>query len=265
MVDSVTVKKAKGLRISGSSGLHRLAAVLGIMIVVPMLADAQTAVQSQTVSVSSASSSNFNYPDFDVRYGIAAGADLAALVGKTETLGMDIQSFVDPMDGKYKLRGFGESQGLFDVPFDEVIASLWDAEGQAKIYSNLLEVKIEEPGEDRQLVYQRIGVSLLGLSVGYRMRIEAVRDYLPDGAVGIRTRLISCLDGNMFESFSSWYVAPVTVNGKQLTYLRLFSRPGIVDPFPGTSMFVKGLTPGQLSNSITTTIRDARRRAASQG
>jgi hypothetical protein len=239
---------------------HSIAIVLAFAVLAPagLLAQAGAAA----VAVSSTPESLYSYPDYDVRYGIAPGTDLEALAGKTATLGMDVKSFTDPLDGKGKLRGFGESHGLYDVALEDVLASLWDIESQPKFFSNLFEARVEDRGENEMRVFQYIGVSVLGIRAGYHMRVEMRRDYLPDGSVGIRSRLLECRDGNMFESYSSYYLARVEVNGKPMTYIRLYSRPGIVDPFPGTAAIVKGLTPGQLSDSITLFVRDARRRAA---
>lgn len=240
------------------------ALVLAFAVLAPVALPAQAGVPAETVAASSSSESLYSYPDYDVRYGIAPGTDLAALAGRTATIGMNVTSFTDPVDGKSKLRGFGESQGLYDVPLEAVLESLWDIESQPKFFPNLFESRVEEKGDNEMRVFQYVGVSVLGIKAGYHMRVEMKRDYLPDGAVGVRSRLIQCLDGNMFESYSSYYLARVEVNGKQMTYIRLYSRPGIVDPFPGTAAIVKGLTPGQLSDSITLFVRDARRREASR-
>jgi hypothetical protein len=202
------------------------------------------------------------YPGFSVHYGIVPGTDLEALAGKTVTLGMKTMSYTDPATGKHMLRGYGEAHALCDVPMAALEESIWDFVGQKKIFPKLLDVKVEELEADRAKVYQRLGISVLGIGVGYKMRIEVCRDHLSPSAIGTRSRLLECPDGNMFESYSSWYLQEVVVNGKTMTYMRLFSSPGISDPFPGTATIVQQLTPGELRNSIDTTVSDARRRIA---
>lgn len=202
------------------------------------------------------------YPGFDVRYGILPGADLGALVNRSATIGMQVTSFVDPSTGKKMLRGFGEIHALFDVPIEAMAASYWDFEAQPGLFPNLIEARVEASGEGWARVFQYVGVSILGLKVGYRMRLDIRRDELPGGAIGYRSRLLECLDGNMFESYSSTYLESVLVDGRPMTYIRVYSRPGIADPFPGTAMIVKGLTPGELRNSVLISLRDARRRAS---
>lgn len=231
-----------------------------------LLSSAPAEEGSQTVSLSSAEKINLQsdsfYDGYRVRYGIAPGTDLKALADRTAVLGMSMTSFKEETTGKPMIRGYAEVHAVYDVPLCDVDASMWDFIGQKQIFPRLLEVRVEKESADYARIFQRVGVSILGLSVGYRMRIEVSRDHFPNGAVGHRSRLIECIDGNMFQSYSSTYMEEVTIDGKKMTYIRVFSSPGILNPFPGTDYIVKQLTPGELRDSIAITVKDARRRAS---
>lgn len=205
-----------------------------------------------------------DYPGFDIRYGIPPGTDLAALVDKPALISMTSNFFKEPTTGERRMNGFGEAHAVYDVPMKAVLDVLFDFPGQKAYSSTLREVKVLEQTEKRAVVYQDIGVSFLGIKIGSIVTSEIIRDDLPDGAVGIRARMVDNPSGNMFESYSSWYLKEVMVNGKKLLYLRIFTRPGMRKPVIGMDAAVKGFTPGNLKGQLRDTVKEARRRLGLQ-
>jgi hypothetical protein len=202
------------------------------------------------------------YPGFDVRYGIAPGADLSALVGKAALISMYAEKFKDPATGERRLVGYGDAQGVYDVPLGDLISVLDDPAG-AKSYSpRLLEAKIEETDGTRVILYQDIGIVFLGIKVSYRFRAEQIRDELSPTEVGYRVRLLESLDGNFYEAYTSWYLKEVLVDGRTLVYIRNYTRPGLRRPPMGTEFILKSFTPRELRSTMERVVKEARRRAS---
>lgn len=200
------------------------------------------------------------YPGFRARYGIPEGTDLAALVSKPTLIGMTVNSFRDPATGERRMSGFGEAHAVYDVPLQAVLAVLTDYPGQKQYSPRLLEVKVEYQDAQRAVVYQDIGIVFLGIKFGSRVRSEIIVDDLGPGEVGIRARLLESLDHNLFESFSSWYLKEVQVDGKTMLYLRTFTSPGLRNPFIGVASVVKSFTPPELRGQLAGTVKEALRR-----
>ncbi|MGO8694882.1 MAG: hypothetical protein ACLQMF_14565 [Rectinemataceae bacterium] len=199
-------------------------------------------------------------PDFDVRYGVPSGADLKALIGKPTLIDMQVKTFHDPASGELRLSGFGEAEGVYDVPLQAVLDVLTDYPGQ-KVYSpRLLDVKVEYQDQHRAVVYQDIGINFFGIKFGSRVRSEIIVDELGPDEVGIRARLLESVDHNLFDSFSSWYLKEVEVDGKEMLYLRNFTSPGLRKPFIGIAGILKIFTPPELKGQIESTVKEALRR-----
>jgi hypothetical protein len=202
------------------------------------------------------------YPGWDVRYGIAPGADLIALLDKPALISMKVETYKDPGTGESRMNGFGEAHGVYAISLEEISKVLFDFPGQKTYSSSLLEVRVLEASLNRAVVYQDIGVSFLGIKIGSKVTSEILRERLPDGALGIRARMVDNPSGDMFESYSSWYLKEVVVEGRKLLYLRNFTRPGMRNPVIGMAAAVKGFTPGELRGQIENTVKEARRRVA---
>jgi hypothetical protein len=212
---------------------------------------------------SSRSALSEEYPGFDVRYGIAPGADLAGLVGKATLISMSAEKFRDPETGERRLIGYGDAQGVYDVPIRDLLAVLDDPAGAVSYSPRLLEARIEEEDGPRVVLYQDIGIVFLGFKVSYRFRAEQIRDDLSPSEVGYRVRLLESLDGHFFEAYTSWYLAEVLVDGRQLVYIRNYTRPGLRKPALGMEFIVRRFTPGELRSTMERVVKEARRRAAS--
>jgi hypothetical protein len=204
------------------------------------------------------------YPGFDVRYGIPEGTKLAQLVDAPALISMIVEQFKDPASGEHRLSGFGDAQAVYEVPMAAVLQVLEDYEHQKSYSPNLFEVKVESREGNRTIVYQDLGMSFLGLKASYKIRVEVIRDDFPDGAVGIRARLVESVDGKLFQSYSSWYLKPVELEGKKMLYLRIFTGSGIRRPIIGMAAATKGFTPGNLKGQLRDTVKEARKRLAAK-
>ncbi len=227
-------------------------ALLALLLLAPLRLLAQPAMPA----------AGGDYPGFDVRYGIAPGADLPALVGKVALISMTAEKFLDPATGERRLVGYGESQGVFDLSLAEIRAVLDDPAGATSYSPRLLEARLEEADGPRLVFYQDIGISFLGIRLSYRFRAEQVRDDLGPAEVGYRVRLLESLDGHFFEAYSSWYLKEVSVEGRSLVYVRYYTRPGLRRPPLGTELVVRSFTPGELRATMERVAKEARRRAS---
>lgn len=205
------------------------------------------------------------HPDFDTRYSIPAGTDLKTLVGKPALIDMRVESFKDPSSGESRLGGAGDAHVVVPAPFATIDRLLSDIEGQTRIFPRLKRSVVLSRNGNALVAEQEVGISFLGLFFGSRMRQEIVRDELPGGAVGWRGRLLESLDQGMYRSSGSWYYLPVQIAGREMTYFRLYSSPGVRKPFPGMAGLVKTFTPPELIDMLRGLQKAAAAAAALEG
>lgn len=199
-------------------------------------------------------------PD-EYRWGVKPGADFRALLEKPVVTEMEAELWKDPESGENRIAGWSELHGVFEVPFAAMIRVLTDYEDQPRYSPRLFSARVESREEDRIRVFQVVGMSILGIKIRYDLTLEYSEEYLPDGGFGQRSRLLSNPSGNLYESFSSWYVLPVSVDGKPFVYVRGFSRPGIRKPFPGMAGALRTFTPGEVKGLLEIYIKEARKRS----
>jgi hypothetical protein len=208
-----------------------------------------------------------NYLGFSVRYGMAGtggagGLDAAAaakLAGKSESFAVDVLT-PPQVPGEKRLLGTGEAHGIQEADLQTVATLLWDYAALKTISPRLQEARVEERSPTRILVYEELGIAVLGIKIGYKFRIESIRDDFPDGAVGLRYRLTESLDGKLYEADSSWYLKEIEVGGKKMLYMRTYSTSGMRNPGFGVAGAVKAFTGGELTGQIQEIAREARNR-----
>ncbi len=205
------------------------------------------------------------YPGFEVRYGRYSppgGQDLSLLIEKPMVIGTKVQTFIDEGTKGKVLEALGDCQAIYDLPIAAIAAVLEVDAKQAKYGAGLLDAHIDLKSGNRTIVYQELGTLFLGIRVSYLTRSEVFRDELPDGVLGFRARLIESMDGKLYESFSSWYLEPIVVDGRKLTYVRTFMHAGIRNPFLGAESIMRAFIPKQSSDMMSSNIKEARRRLA---
>lgn len=202
------------------------------------------------------------YAGFDVRYGLDPRADTKALLASPVLTLATVSSFQHPGSGEARLEGLGESQVIVDLPL-ALLASVIEAQNGAEAWlpGTLLSRVDSRKGPEARL-YQESGASFLGVKVAFRYTVSQVRDELPEGATGFRSRVVESLDGKLFESCTSWYLRPIVVDGVSKTYVRYFMRSGLRRPFLGAETLVKSYMPIQMSGMVKAILKEARRRQA---
>jgi hypothetical protein len=200
------------------------------------------------------------YPGFDVRYSLDPGTDPRSLLAKPVMTFSSIVLFEQASSHEARMEGIGESQAIIDLPISALACVLEAQNGSEGWLPGNFVSRVESKKGQETLLYQESGASFLGVKVAFEYRILQVRDALPGGAVGFRSRVIESLDGKVFKSLASWYLAPIVVDGASRTYVRYFMRSGIRRPFLGEDAVLRAFMPIQLSNMIKANVKEARRR-----
>lgn len=193
----------------------------------------------------------------EYRWGPAPGADFRVLLDKPVVTEMEAETWKDPETGENRIAGWTELHGVFEVPFEALVRVLTDYEDQPRYSPRLFSARVESREGGRVRVAQNVGVSILGIKIRYDLVLEYEEEYLSDGGFAQRSRLLSNPSGNLYESFSSWYVLPVVVDGRDCVYVRGFSRPGIRKVFPGMAGIIRTFTPREVKDLLERYVKEA--------
>lgn len=197
---------------------------------------------------------------FDTRYAIVAGADLAALVGKPEVIDADQYLFVDPASGERRMAGYVDLHAVYDLPLEAILAVMLDVESLPDYMPYIMAAKIVGGTADRFVASYSVGINFLGIKIGYSSTAESVVERFPDGSVGVKSRMLESLDQKIYEHYTSWFLVPVTVDGRRMTYLRYYNRPGLRKPFAGMLGLAKTFTPPNSKGQVAATVKEAAKR-----
>lgn len=196
-----------------------------------------------------------------VRYGIAAtAAELAALAksGKAESFAVDMVQSKDPVSGETRVLGDGEAHGVYrGVSLERAFAVVVDYPNLRAISPRMLQSRVIDSSPGRWLVFEDVGISFMGIYMGYRLDVESFRDNLPGGAAGLRARMARSHDGRLFASESSWYFEPVRIGGEDFLYIRTWSSSGLRNPGFGVAGIMKMFTAGELKDQVNMVARIA--------
>ncbi|PKL07347.1 MAG: hypothetical protein CVV53_00125 [Spirochaetae bacterium HGW-Spirochaetae-9] len=195
---------------------------------------------------------------WEVRYGIAggtggasiAGAPLERLIGKAESFAVDLFKWKDEASGENRLLGVGEAHGLFAVDPESAAAVVLDYPNLKAISPRAREAKVIESSASRWYVYEDIGINFMGISIGYKLDAETWREALPNGAIGIRSRLTKSHDGKLYAADASWYFRKIQLGGVSYTYIRTWSTSGLRNPGVGVAGVMKLFTAGELRDQV---------------
>jgi len=193
-------------------------------------------------------------------FGVPDGVDLRALVHAPRLVGTTYYVFDDPASGERRLGGYAEIQAVYDLPVDAFWDVLLDIEAYPTYSPRILGAKIESVWGPVYRVRYTTGIRFLGIEVSYVAIEDITVQTFPDDSRGTRTRLVESLDGSVYEHFSSFYVAPVVVGGKQMTFVRYFSRPGIRKPGFGMLQVVQFFAAPEGKGQVNAVAKEAARR-----
>ncbi|HUW70631.1 MAG TPA: hypothetical protein VMX33_10380 [bacterium] len=194
-------------------------------------------------------------------YGVPAGLDMSALVDKPRLLGTTHQLFQDETTGERRLTGYAEAVAVYDMPLESLVAVACDFASYPSFVPRILEATVQGRDGPVWRVRYNVGIRFLGVEVAYRSIFDSTIEHLDDGAVGVRAWQVQSLDGGLYESYNSFYFAPVTVNGKTMCFVRYFNRPGIRRPGFGLLQVLDLFTPPESRAQVAAIANEARRRA----
>ena len=199
--------------------------------------------------------------DFVFHYGRVAGAVLEDLLRRGEMLAAVNDLLVDAASGERRLAGYAEFHAVYDVPATTFLAVVLDFGHYADFMPWIAQSRLVNGLDDPyyQTTYYA-GINFFGLKLGYSTIGESRLDYLENGSVGLRSRLVESLDNNLYEHYVSWYVEPVLVAGRSMTYVRYFNRPGIRNPGPGMLTLARLFANGNTRGQVDSMAREASRR-----
>jgi len=203
------------------------------------------------------------FQGWEVRYGVAGkpvvADDMTSLAGKAETFAVEVFKSKDGAMGENRVFGTGEAHGLFAVPLEAAVSIVVDYPNLKAISPRVREVKVLDSAATRWYVYEDIGITFMGISIGYRLEAETLLDNLVDGAVGIRCRLAKSVDGKLYASDASWYFRKVEIGGVSYTYIRTWSTSGLRNPGAGVAGIMKLFTAGELRDQVKAVVKLAGR------
>lgn len=224
---------------------HRRATAISIfllsiaVLLSPALAQTATAFQSD------------NYNGWLVRYGVLpASSALKALVGKAESFDISSDRDADGPAGERRILGTGQAHGLFPVSLEAAASAVIDIPNLPKVSGSILSAILLDTSGDRFRAKEKIGFEFLGLSIGYEVIVDTIVDRLPGGSVGVRSRLVESLDGKVYRADVSWYFAPLVIEGKEYTYMRVWSVSGLSNPAPGVPAALELFSKGELRGQV---------------
>jgi hypothetical protein len=196
-------------------------------------------------------------------YGMPGGLsedDLEELIDKPSLIGMQYSIFNDAATGERRVGGYAEVIAVYDTAMQYVLDAASDFEGYARFVPRILDAGIDGIDGTRYRVRYDTGVRLLGIEIGFKVRSESVIEHL-DGGVVVRSRMLESFDGGLYENFNSFYMEPLVIDGRPMTFIRYFNRLGIRKPTPGTLQIVRLFSPSEARAQVSAIGREAVRRA----
>lgn len=197
---------------------------------------------------------------FDTRFAMLPGTDPATLVDKPVIIESLQYVYTDKDLGEKRLAGFIDLHVVYDMAPKDLMAVVLDIESLPDYMPYIMEASIMSGTVEQRVAAYTVGISFMGIKVAYQSVGELIYQKLPDGAEGVKSRLLTCPDGSIYEHYSSWYILPVTVGGRLMSYVRYFNRPGIRKPFLGMLSISRTFTPPNSKGQVHATYKEALKR-----
>lgn len=189
------------------------------------------------------------------------GTDLSLLIGRPRVIGYDYYYYRDPVSGEKRLGGFVEVCVVVDTGLEHLLATSLDFDSYSSFLPRILYSKVEWSGAGRYHVTYHSGIRILGVEVSYKGIEESILNHFPDGSVGINSRLLKSEEGELYEHYTSIYYRPVVVDGRPMTFVRYFNRPGVRNPTPGMLTLLDIFGPLEGRAQLQAIVGEARKRA----
>jgi len=198
---------------------------------------------------------------FDYRQGIHPQAILEGLVDNPTIAEIDNYLFTDGLSGERRMAGYADVHAVYDIGIEYLVSAIMDFAAYPDYAPRIIAASVAEASGDRYRLNYTVGISFLGFKVAYETFEETLVTRYADGSLLTRSRLIDSPDGELFEHYMSMYLCEVRVNGKTMTYIRYYNRPGLRTPFPGMLAVAKAFTPGESRHQLNALAKEAARRS----
>jgi hypothetical protein len=189
--------------------------------------------------------------EFDCRYGVPECTDLNLIYNDPAEVKFEMHDFYDCRFNENRISGYSDFHGVFDADYDRVVSLLSSPVNMPLYSTHVLNVKVEKIEGPATTAYFDLGIVFLGYKVSFITRMKIIKEKLSSDETVFRARLLQSLDGNLFESYSSWYVKKLLLKGRPLVYIRYFNRQGIRHPFPGMSSVVRMFSPKEAKSMVS--------------
>ena len=194
-------------------------------------------------------------------YGLPPGLDLERLVGKPRLVDTVNYLFTDQASGERRLGGYAEVIAVFDMPIEDILAVSLDFESSASYAPRIMESAIQRRDGPDYHLYYKVGIKFMGIEISFRSTFVSTVEHFDGGSVGIRSRLTESIDESEYEHFTSTYFTPVMVNGRTMTFIRYFNRPGIRNPSVGMLQVLNLFAPPEARGQVSAIAKEAARRS----
>jgi hypothetical protein len=201
---------------------------------------------------------------FLTRYGIADGADLAAIL-ETPT---ELTSWAEPrlIEGAKRLMSEVEYHVVLAVPFPRVVDVMMDVEHQEEFVGTVLESRVICTNENATQYFRQYMETEFSWSVFSRRYEQIINLYVetpdPRGEYRSRFALDESLDGKMHETRGSWYARPVSVDGIDGTYIRAVQQVTFTDNPFAVRLAIQRVVTREMANTLDSIAEEARARMA---
>ncbi len=197
---------------------------------------------------------------YDFRYGIPPNTQIETLGDKIIAISSGTYAYFDEAAGEKRMSGFADYHAVFNVRLEWAKSTLEDLSSFNKFMPWISGSTIQSKAGDYYKLEFSVGINFLGAKIGYLSLSECWIDSLPGSSVGLRSRMLESPDGNLFEHYLSWFLAPVIVNGQEMTYVRYYARPGLRNPSWLVSSLVSRFTEPNIRDQVASLMKEAIRR-----
>lgn len=186
------------------------------------------------------------------------GTDLATLVGRPT----EIDSGVVGEDDEAVAASFADVHAVYDVDPRVLRETIMDLDSQEQFVPHVEESRAERTGDDppRWIQRIRIAVGVLFFEAGYELDNEYLVVQRDDDRFGMVFRMAESHDDMLADTYGSWYLEAVEVNGMRGTYVRYFSHVAFAEHVVGLRIALELFGLNNVIAVMDAYVDEARRR-----
>jgi hypothetical protein len=177
--------------------------------------------------------------DRDFRWGIPENTDFSSIMKKPAEIMSDTQFFYTPQ-GEPRLRAISDYHGVYPIEMKRYYAFLRDYENKPKHSSFMISNEVDYSLIPYVIQTQTLGFSVLGMKLSFQVKFLGFDTFPLPGVMASWWRQIDGGDkSTFFETYGSYYLKDIELEGQKCTYVRYFQRIGIRRPFAGLTEIVR--------------------------